>query len=236
MALPKTKTKIQSDITRQNMVVYGEPKAGKTSLFGKSKMNDNILFIATEKGHDFIEGYVQTVESWPEFLSTCKDLVTEEHNYKLIVIDVADWLYKYCEDYICKNHQVEHINDLAYGKGSALVKSEFVRVINKLNAKGLGIAFIAHAKEREQKTKTQSLTVMDTSLPASASKVICGMCDYIFYVYVDSANKRFIRTKPTRHIRAGDRSGFLPELIEIKDGVSGLDEIGALIKKGQKDG
>jgi len=41
------------------------------------------------------------------------------------------------------------------------------------------------------------------------------MCDIILYVHQDDTDDRFIRTKPTKNINAGDRTGRLPEIMPL---------------------
>jgi hypothetical protein len=211
--LPTQKTKITKDLNRQNILIYGLPKAGKSSLAAEFP---NTLFVATEDGHKHLEVFKVDAPNWPQFIQTCGELKQGGHNFKTIVIDIADWLYKHCEDYICQKHGVEAPADLPYGKGFSLVKAEFVRTMNKINMMGISIVFISHAKEKEIKSKNSSFTMMGTSMTGSAEQVIAGMCDLIFYCYINEENKRLIRTKPTKYVLAGDRTKpGLPELIPM---------------------
>lgn len=212
--LPKKKTEKVYDFTKMNCLLYGPPKIGKTTFAASINGGDGVLFLATEKGHDHVEVFKVDIKEWEDVYKLGKELATTEHKYKYLVIDIVDWFYKHCEAYICKRYNVQHINDLAYGKGSSLVKDEFVRLINKFNNMGFGLCFLSHCKEREQKTKTKSWTIMDTSLPGSPAGVIAGMCDFIFYAYLDeSNNSRKMRTKGHRYINCGDRTGVLPEIM-----------------------
>lgn len=211
--LPSKKTEKVYDFMKMNCLLYGPPKVGKTTFAASINDGDGVLFLATEKGHDSVEVYKVDINSWDAFRRTALELSKGGHDFKYLVIDIADWFYKHCEQYICKKHGVDHPNDLAYGKGASMVKDEFVRAINTINHMGYGICFISHCKEREQSTKTAKWSVMDTSLAAAPSGVITGLCDFVFYAYTNSEGKRVIRTKGTKHINAGDRTGLLPDLL-----------------------
>jgi hypothetical protein len=195
-----------------NSLIYGQPKVGKSTF---ASQIPNALFLATEEGLNSLEVYKVSISSWEDFLQTGRDLVEEKHDYQTLVIDIGDYLYKYCEHYICRTNNVKHVSDLPFGKGYSLVKDEFIRAILKLNALGFGLVFISHAKEREQAKKTIKTTYMDTSMGNQASQAVCGLCDFILYFYIDDSGKRCIRTKPSKYINAGDRTALLPEIMEM---------------------
>ncbi len=211
LELPKERTKVFTDIGKMNMFLYGLPKCGKSTFASKIP---KALFLATEQGHHFLEVYKVDIKKWEDMYTLGKEL-KNANQFSTLVIDIVDYLYKMCEHYIVKKHGVEHVSDMAYGKGYSLIKDEFNRVISGLNAMGFGMVFISHAKEREQSTKSQKWSVMGTSLGASAENFVCSMCDFIFYAYIDENGKRLVRTKPSKHIIAGDRTGKLPEKMDF---------------------
>lgn len=206
------KSKLTTNIGAMNVLIYGSPKVGKSTL---ASQIENSLFLATEKGHNFLEVYKQDITSWKDVLDIGIALHSQKHNFKTLVIDIADYFYKHCETYIMQKHEVSHPSDLAFGKGFAFVRDEFTRVVTKLNSLGVGMVFISHAKEKTQKTKQGEWTVMGTSMPASAENVISGLCDLILYCYVNESNQRVMRTKPTKYILSGDRSRKLPEVMPM---------------------
>lgn len=215
--LPTKKTEKVYDFRKMNCLLYGPPKIGKTTFASTINNGDGILFLATEKGHNSVEVFKVDIPNWNAFRKLVSELKTKEHEFKYLVIDIADWFYKHCEKYICEKHHVEHPNDLAYGKGSALVKDEFVRAINALNHMGFGLCFLSHCGEKEFKTKTKSWTSMTTSLAKSPSGVIEGLCDFIFFAYLDEADgERKMRTKGHSYINCGDRTGLLPPVMPFK--------------------
>lgn len=212
MALPKSKTKPKKEFCSMKSMIYGDPKTGKSTFCSDIP---GAIFAATEDGLSYLEVYSQKISSWDDMLQLCKDLVTEKHEFKTLVVDVIDILYVYCTDYVCKRENVKQIADVPYGGGYGLVKKEFLRVMNKINLHGMGLVFVSHSKVKEVKKKTVSYTKTDTSLPPSVSEVVCGFVDHIFYAYIDDDQSRLMRTKPTKYINAGDRSGRLPEVMNF---------------------
>lgn len=205
-------TKVANGLHQGNSLIYGNPKVGKTTF---AVNIPGYLLVATEKGYDYLNVYKQDISSWQDFLDLCAALVNQKHNYRTLVIDTTDWLYKYCEAYVNAKHQVTHASDLGFGKGFSFIRDEFSRVINKLNQSGFNFVFITHAKEKTMKTKTGEWTVMGTSLSGSPETFIAGLCNHIFYFYIDDNGNHLMRTKPTKYILAGDRSALLPEIMPI---------------------
>lgn len=212
MKLPQAKSKPVSDIRDYTFLIYGQPKAGKTTFCSNF---EGALFIATEPGHKFQEIYKLDPQSWMDIRQIVKNLLTTKHDFKTVVIDTADNAYKMCADYIKKQNNIKHESDLGFGKGYALIKDEFMSVINALAQKGFGIVFISHAQTREVEENGIKRAYTDTTMGGSASKVISGLCDFIFYAYIDNDGNRLIKTKGSPNINAGDRSGKLPETIAL---------------------
>jgi hypothetical protein len=207
MALPTMKTSIQTDFSKYKFLIYGQPKVGKSTF--ASKFN-NALFIATEPGHNFLEIFKIDIRTWADFKETARELTTTKHDYKMLVIDTVDNLYKMCEQFVLEQNKVQHASDLPYGKGFNLIKDEFTKVMNYLGNSGFGFVFISHAKEKELKTKTSSWTMMSTSLGNQAESFVCGLCDFIFYCYVNDKNERLMKTKAEKYVNAGSRGFDLP--------------------------
>ena len=221
--LPTTRTSRETDYLKFIYLIFGIPKIGKSTIL--SKMG-KVLVFATEPGHKSLEifkyevqnkktGKLESPTRWIDFKICCKDLVTEDHDFNCLGIDTVDNLWKWCSEYICHKHKIEHESDLGFGKGYALVREEFMKPINYLAQRGMGIIFVSHSKTSEKELVNRKITYTDSTLPGSAAKVINGLCDYILYFFVDVEGHRLIRTKGIETINAGDRTGKLPEIIPM---------------------
>ena len=231
MPLPTKRSEKEKNYLKKTYLIYGAPKAGKTTI--TSQLGDDegnkVLFFATEPGHKFQEIYKWQKEveyfdedstfedpnCWEDFKLCCRELMTQKHDFKCLVIDTADILYKWCGEHVCKQHGIEHESDLGFGKGYALIREEFMAPINYLAQKGMGLIFVSHEVEKEKDLGIKKISYTDTTLPGSAKKVIHGLCDYIFYFGVNPEGKRYIRTKGTESVNAGDRGGNLSELLPM---------------------
>src|SRR5262249_43546308 len=128
-----------------------------------------------------------------------------------------------CSDYILKKYKVEHESDLGYGKGYALINNEFQRVLTKLAFLPYGLYLISHAKEMEMDSRTGKHTRIVPTLPDKARKIVLGMAEMVLFcgmelqTAADGAQeiRRVIRTKPSLYYEAGDRTGRLPETLDL---------------------
>lgn len=126
-------------------------------------------------------------------------------------------------EHVCQKFKIEHESDLGYGKGYALINNEFYRVLNKLSLLPYGLILISHSQEKELETRTGKLTRIVPTLPEKARKIVLGMVDMILFCDLEvtqgadgkPAHRRVIRTKPNVNYEAGDRTGRLPEIIDL---------------------
>jgi hypothetical protein len=112
---------------------------------------------------------------------------------------------------------------MGHGKGWALVKNEWHRVLTRLASLPYGLILISHAVDKTIETRTGEYTKTQPSLPDRARNVVLGLVDIILYgdsiAKKDAAGnvtiERVVRTKPHPTYEAGDRTGRLPELLPL---------------------
>ncbi|MCE9635616.1 MAG: ATP-binding protein [Planctomycetes bacterium] len=218
--LPTTKTPPRNALSDLTVLVYGPTKIGKTTWCSHA---EGALFLATEAGLNNLETFQAPISTWEQLLAACGEIAGGNHPFKTIVIDTIDNAYRMCADYVCAKHKVEHESDLAYGKGYALITNEFYRVLNKLALLPYGLFLISHAQEREFETRTGKVMRVVPTLPDKARKVVLGMADMVLFCDLDispgadgkQVARRVMRTKPSASYEAGDRTGRLPETIDL---------------------
>lgn len=223
MPLPTKKSEKEKDYLKKIYLWYGIPKVGKTTTaanFGDDK-DHKILFFPTEPGHKFQEIYKwQTNEgldpsSWDHWLQCCREIAKDDGGFKCIAVDTLDNLWKWCTLYSNNMLGITHESEMGFGKGYHAVRDEFFKPLNWLTQNGYGIIFMSHEATSERQIGPRKISFTDTTLPGTCRKLVHGICDYILYFGADHDGKRTIRTKATENINAGDRSGLLPELIDM---------------------
>lgn len=213
--LPKEKTAPKERLDDYIILLYGPPKIGKSTL---ASQFDKPLFLATEAGLNALEVYQVPVATWDKFLAACKEIAAGGHDFKTIIVDTVDNLYKACSEYVKKKNNIQHESDLDWGKGWQLVADEFTRAITKLSLLPYGLVMISHAEYVEIKTRTATITKAVPTLPKGARKAALNMADVILYaesVVTDDGEVRIMRTKPSENWEAGDRTGRLPATLPL---------------------
>ncbi|MFQ6609864.1 MAG: ATP-binding protein [Fidelibacterota bacterium] len=217
--LPKQKTPPVLSMECQTILLYAHAKFGKSTIAAGSP---EAIFLATEAGLNHLNVYQVPIQTWEDLLSAAKEIAEGRHKFKTVVIDTIDNAYRMCSDYICIQHGIKHESDLGYGKGWSLVNGEFQRVLTKLSLLPYGLFLISHAVEKEIESRTGNYSRIMPTLPDKARKIILGMSDFILFGDIEEKAdregktrlRRVLRTKPTKHYVAGDRTGKLPETID----------------------
>jgi hypothetical protein len=219
-SLPTAKTAPKPNLADLTVLAYGQTKIGKSDFCSHA---EGALFLATEPGLNALDVFQVPIQTWDELLDACAEIVAGQHPFKTVIIDTVDNAYKFCTDHILKKFKIEHESDLGYGKGYAIVNNEFQRVLTKLAFLPYGLFLVSHAKQIDVETRTGKYTRIVPTLPDKARKIVLGMVDMVLYCDLEESfgqngeksTRRVIRTKPNRDYEAGDRTGRLPETLDL---------------------
>lgn len=230
--LPKEKSNPQFDFSREKILLYGDPKIGKTSLVAAIPEEvARILFIATEDGHSKVSAYVHRVKSWTEFDRVIKELETGIPQFNMVCVDTIEGLwYLYLEDFL-KTHGAAHEGDVGggYGKGYAMLTRGFVQAFFGLQRINAGWIFISHARLTPIEQEQGHRDFYEATLPVDKNHQIRdsinGLCDYILFFTtgtttengVTTSNCRMLRTNGTREYIAGARWPLIDPIPLIND-------------------
>ncbi|MFW6039279.1 MAG: ATP-binding protein [bacterium] len=112
-------------------VIHGDGGVGKSTLAANGK---SPLFIPFEDGLAGLQGVARTSrpESLAQFLSLLDELEQEEHDFRTVIIDSADWAEPVLEAAVCEMYGAPRIADIDYGKGYAALAETWVNVLNRL--------------------------------------------------------------------------------------------------------
>jgi len=132
------------------IIVHGAEKVGKSTLFASA---DDCIFIQTEDGLKGIDAQAfPLAENLEQVFDAIHTLQTEDHPFKVVVIDSADWLERLIHDQVCQDHGVKTIELAAggYGKGYAEALNYWRQILSMLDdlnsRKGMVVAFICHSR------------------------------------------------------------------------------------------
>ena len=105
-------TKVSRDLQGKFILIYSQPKVGKTSFAVQMPKN---LLLAFEHGYNALGGIKAVdIDKWMTFKQVIRQLRQEEAKemYKTITIDTAGIAYTLCEEYICNQQNVNKIGDI----------------------------------------------------------------------------------------------------------------------------
>ncbi len=213
--LPTAKTPPRSSLSDYTILLYGAPKVGKSTLAAQF---DDAVFLATEPGLNALEVYQVPVSSWQTFIDACKELSEGQHPFKTVVVDTVDNLFKFCSEAVMRKAGVQHESDLEWGKGWALVRDEFLRVLNRLALLPYGLILISHAEFSNIKTPTKQIVKAVPTMPKQAREIVMPIADFILYAEVldtPDGQERVLRCQAAEQWDAGARLDGFPNTIEM---------------------
>lgn len=129
------------------VVCYGPEGVGKSSFAADAP---SPIFIGTEDGTNMLDvARFPTPKTFDDVIAAISTLYSEDHEFKTVVLDSADWLEKLIADSICKEKGVKSIEDLGYGKGYKMIGEQFAKALGGFSAlreaKQMHVIIIAHA-------------------------------------------------------------------------------------------
>ena len=215
---------VSRDLRGYSVLLYGEPKSGKTTTASKFP---GALVLAFEKGYNAIPGIMaKPMNSWGDFRKTLSELRDEavKQRFQTVVIDTADIAYQYCEKYICNResdatHSYETISDIPFGKGFKMAQLEFDECIRKILQMDYGLVLISHAQDKS--FKDEQGVEYNQIIPTLENKarLVCERtCDIIGYSRIidteeGAKTKLFLRGTP--RFVAGSRFAYIEPVIDF---------------------
>jgi len=216
-------TSISRDLKNKYILIYSQPKVGKTSFAAEFPKN---LILAFEKGYNAIAGIkVVDIPTWRDFKTVLKQLKNEKARemYNSITFDTIGIAWNLCEKYICAREQVDEIGEIPYGKGYKLCTAEFEETLRDITLLGYGIVFISHSEEKPVSMGSDE-TIVRPAIPKRAYEIVNRIVDIIGYIGVDfnesGVATRTLYTRSTPGLVAGSRFKYMPERIPF-----GYDEL-----------
>lgn len=176
------------------MILYGRPKAGKTSALAQL---DNNLIVDLEGGSTFIDAMAvqaRSVNELGEIAQAIRAKNTEiGHNfYKHITIDNATRLEEICLPYAAilyrqtpmgKNWKGTDVRLLPNGSGYMYIRQAVRKVIDMFKDLCNEFILVGHVKDVQIEQNGEELSEMALDLVGKLSSIICGEADAVGYVY-----------------------------------------------------
>ena len=217
MELPKTKVKA-SRKSPKNMIIYGPPKIGKTTVLSQL---DNCLIIDLENGSDMVDALKVKVNSLAELANLGREIIKQGKPYKYIAIDTISKLEEWCEaeakkmykltamgKNFDKNNEGLSILSLPNGGGYLYLRLAYKKWIDRLNLLADRVILVGHLRDKMLEKKGKEVSVKDLDLTGKIKQMTCSNTDAIGYVYREGEDT-MISFNSLEDITAGTRCEHL---------------------------
>lgn len=136
-----------------------------------------------------------------DLLSQLRALITEEHDYKTLVIDSITSMHSLFEHEVCENYGVDNVGAAAggYNKGYLVVAEMHAEIINACkhlrSSKGMSIVYLAHAGIKKMKNRPDSdeYTVYTLDMHEASISGYINLSDAVIYI----RNEEFVKGAET---------------------------------------
>lgn len=176
------------------LIIYGRPKAGKTSALAQLENN---LIVDLEGGSTFIDAMAvqaRSVSDLGEIAQAIRAKNTEVGHafYRHITIDNATRLEEICLPYaatlyrqspVGKNWKGSDVRELPNGGGYFYIRQAVRKVIDMFKDLCNEFILVGHVKDTQVNKDGEELSEMSLDLVGKLSSIICGEADAVGFLY-----------------------------------------------------
>ena len=217
MKLPTEKVKA-SRKSPKNMIIYGAPKIGKTSVLAEL---DDCLIIDLEDGSDMVDALKIKAHSLKDLQEIGTAIIKEGKPYKYIAIDTISKLEEWCEGYakqiymktpMGKNFDQKNpgasVLSLPNGGGYLYLRMAYKEWMDKLNKLADHVILVGHLKDKMLEKKGKEVAVKDLDLTGKIKQITCANSDAVGYIYREG-EETMISFDSLEDVTAGSRCDHL---------------------------
>lgn len=191
-----------------NVLVYGEPKTGKTTF--AVRRNPGVLILDTEGSSRFVRGVKrEAITSLKQMDAVLARIRSGE--VKCVVIDTLDELVNnFAQAEVRKNggNNVQG-NGLLTQQGYGVMRDRFLSLTRAYQHAGADVLTLCHSELQEQPDTSRKQTI---KLPSNYAKEVMGQMDIVGYLEVyrkpDGTNGRRLNLQKTPMYDAGYRAVY----------------------------
>lgn len=179
----------------KNLIIYGSPKVGKTTLLAELP---NSLLIDLEEGSTYIDAVKVKAHNIAELSEVCKAVIEAGKPYKFIVLDTITALEEmskplaaklYMATPMGKNYQGggEGILALPSGGGYLWLRNAIEKIIDMVAKCADNIILVGHVKDKaivDSEGKEQG-SLKDFDMTGKISRILAAKSDGISWIHRD---------------------------------------------------
>lgn len=234
-----------NEVSKLNMLIYGEAGVGKTWLAGSASRVPamrNVLYLDGEAGkatlreHPDVE--ILPTKTWADYVNVYNSLRAGGHNYKTVVLDSLSEINEVCKEQVMVEMKLDPENeqrdpDIPSIREWGKLQVRLTRLIRLYRDLPMHVIFIAHAERVQLKTgKHKWMPLLNGKLQMKVPQIP----DIVLFMYnqeVDGEQKRLMLTTQTDNAVAKVRGATMPTVIGDKETVT-MQTIMDYYNKGKK--
>lgn len=201
----------------KNLIIYGVPKIGKTSLL--STLEDNLI-IDLEDGSDYVEALKVKIHSVKELNDLCKEIVKADYPYKFITIDTITALEEiakplalsmYKASPMGKNFTGSDVLSLPMGQGYGWLRQAIEKLIDIVTKAAKNIIIVGHVKDKSitDSEGREVGSIKDFDLTGKTGRILAAKSDAIGFIHRDKESNLCINFMTQGEATAGARPEHL---------------------------
>lgn len=213
ISLPKPNEIVKSTLINPRvLLIYGEPKIGKTTL--ASQLKDSLL-IDLEDGSDYLNATKIKVHSLQELNDVGGEILKNGKPYKYLLLDTATEMELWCEDeatkmykasVVGKNFKEASVLSLPKGAGYYWLRKAYGLYFKALSTLSPHLIVIAHVRDKMLVGKDgREVEATDLDLTGKLRQITCSKADAIGYLYRKIVGAE--KGKPLTELRISFTSG-----------------------------
>ena len=201
----------------KNLILYGVPKIGKTSLLSTLENN---LIVDFEDGSDYVEALKVKVHSIKEINDLCKSIKEAGCPYKFITIDTVTALEEFAKPYALKMYKMttpgsnflgDDVLQAPHGAGYGFLRDAIQKIIDKLSNCTQNLILVGHVKDKAivSMGESQDSNLKELDLTGKTGRILAAKSDAIGFVYRDKDNNLCVNFETNGEAAAGARPEHL---------------------------
>lgn len=206
--LPTKKTKIKTN-NPKNLIMFGLPKVGKTTLLS---MLPRCLIIDLESGTDYVEAFALKANTYQDLFLIAKELKENQGQFDYVALDTITALEDICLPYANKLYRDtpmgvnfdpnSNILKLPNGAGYLYVREAVQNIIGWFEKVVPNVILVGHVKEKAFNEGATEMNVKDLDMTGKLGRILSASSDAICYIYRDTEENKVM-------VNFGDDSSVL---------------------------
>lgn len=201
------------------VILYGTPKIGKSTFCSQAPGNIFLDIEGGTKNLNVTRILKEKMPTFPDFLAYLDKLLIEEHDFKALTIDTADYLERLMMQKAAEEHGESDFGKIGYGKGYPTLVNMWKYVCDKLDEirdqRGMLIVLIVHEKlAKIKEPNIEQYEKWSLDMTEQGVSVIKAWADIIMFareeVFTEKTKDKRVRaTKGDRMLYTHNTPGHL---------------------------